>query len=245
LGKLENTLAMSETITCMIIEDQLPAQRVLQRYIGDLPMLKLQATCGDGLTAMQELKQHSVDLIFLDINLPKISGLNFLRSLANPPKVIITSAYPQYAVEGFELDVIDYLLKPFSFERFLKAISKVMTPDKPSVSLSNDEAKEEFTFVKSDKTIHRINFDEIIYIQSDNDFVHLVTTEKKYFLSQTLKYWNAILPKRAFVQIHKSYIVNLAKIENIRGNEVKTAQGAIPIGRSFKAQFLERIEEMM
>jgi len=229
----------------MIIEDQLPAQRILQRYIKELPVLQLEASCGDCLKAMEVLNQTKVDVIFLDVNLPKISGLNFLRSLSQPPAIIITSAYPQYAVEGFELDVADYLLKPFSFERFLKAVSKVLMQEDHSISMQPESQKENFVFIKSDKTLHRINFEEIVYIKADGDFIHLVTTSKKYFLSQTLKYWKAILPSRSFFQIHKSYIINLARINHIRGNKISTEAGTLPIGRTYKPQFLQRINDFM
>ncbi len=234
-----------EIISCIIIEDQLPAQRVLQRYIKDLPILQLKASCGDCLKAMQVLNEETVDLIFLDVNLPKISGLNFLRSLSNPPKVIITSAYPQYAIEGFELDVVDYLLKPFSFERFLKSISKLLTTEESKGSDLNKNDNQKFVFIKSDKTIHRINFEEIIYIKSDGDYIRLVSAQKKYFLSQSLSYWNTILPSRSFIQTHKSYIVNLARIDQIRGNEISTEAGIIPIGRSYKQEFVRQLKRFM
>lgn len=225
----------------MIVEDQIPAQRILKRYIKDLPTLELIATCGDCLKAVEQLNMQSIDLIFLDINLPKISGLNFLRSLSNPPLVIITSAYPQYAVEGFELDVIDYLLKPFSFERFLKATFKAMQRRSGEQVQAVEEPGEQFVFVKSDKEIHRVNFGEILFIQSEGDFVKVITTQKRHFLYQTLKYWNSILPVQYFVQVHKSYIVNLSKIDSIRGNQIKVDQSLIPIGRSFRQAFLEKV----
>lgn len=227
----------------MIIEDQLPAQRVLKRYINDIPSLELTVTYEDCLSALEYLHNNSIDLLFLDINLPKISGLNFLRSQRILPRIIITTAYPQYAVEGFELEVIDYLLKPFSFERFLKAVSKIQ----PNTTTDNTPAEysESFVFVKSDKAIHRIDFDQINFIQADGDFVHIVTEEKKYFISQTLKYWEAILPSHLFIRVHRSYIINLSKTNQIQGNQIKIKNATIPIGRSYRNSFFDRLDRLM
>lgn len=230
-------------MNCLIIEDQIPAQRVLKRYIQDVPHLNLIGCLTDCLSAMDQLNRDKIDLIFLDINLPKISGLNFLRSLRNPPAIIITSAYPEYAIEGFELNVIDYLLKPIAFDRFLKAISKINRAEK--YSETSDQKEEPFIFVKSDKVLYRINFSDIIYIQAKGDYVHVITNEKKYFLLQTLKYWKAVLPKKQFVQVHKSFIANLANIDSIMGNQIKTSQGIVPVGRSYKGDLLLKLKTLM
>lgn len=242
---------MGKQTLCIIIEDQLPAQRILQRYLADLPSIKLVGIYEDCLSALSVLMEEPIDLILLDINLPKISGLNFLRSLHLPPKVIITTAYPQYALEGFELDVLDYLLKPISFDRFLMAIGKLNrnigpTPLRPQITPPiASERSEKFIFVKSDKVLHRVDFEMIIYVEADGDFVHVVTTERKHLLSHTLKYWNTILPEHVFIQVHRSFIVNLAYIHQIRGNEIKLAARSIPIGRSYKAQLLRKIEKLL
>ena len=237
---------MNKKINCLVIEDQVPAQRILTRYIADVPHLKLVATFGDCLSAMSTLEENEIDLLFLDINLPKLSGLNFLKSLRNPPKTILTTAYPQYALDGFELDVLDYLLKPFSFDRFFKAINKLQLSNEKSSTTTPKEVEylEQFVFVKSDKVLHRVDFQSIIYVQADGDFVRVVTTETKHFLSNTLKYWSSILPERHFLQVHRSYLVNISKIEYIRGNEIITKAGKVPVGRSFKNKLLETIEKI-
>ncbi len=232
-------------LKCLIIEDELPAQRVLKNYIEDVPYLELTGTFKSAVEALETIQDGDVDLLFLDINLPKISGLNFLRSLKNPPKVIVTTAYPDYAHEGFELDVVDYLLKPFSFERFIQALSKLKAERtdeaKSSEPLSRDY-EHQYAFVKVDKTLHRVDFEDIYYIESDKDYVKIIRTGENLMLLQTLKHWLAMLPERHFVQVHKSFIVNIARIDKITGNQIKIGGTTIPIGRHYKQDFMEKIE---
>jgi len=232
-------------LKCLIIEDELPAQRVLKNYIEDVPYLELTGTFKSAVDALETIQDGDVDLLFLDINLPKISGLNFLRSLNDPPKVIVTTAYPDYAHEGFELDVVDYLLKPFSFERFIQALSKLKSERAeevpPSKSVSRDY-EHQYAFVKVDKTLHRVDFDDIYYIESDKDYVKIIRAGENLMLLQTLKHWLAMLPDRHFVQVHKSFIVNIARIDKITGNQIKIGGTTIPIGRHYKQDFMEKIE---
>ncbi|HKK45285.1 MAG TPA: LytTR family DNA-binding domain-containing protein [Balneolaceae bacterium] len=225
---------------CIIIEDELPAQRVLKKYIADIPYLDLVNTFKSPVEAMETLQSKSVDVLFLDINLPKISGLNFLRSLRNPPQVIITTAYPDYAHEGFELNVVDYLLKPFSFDRFLKALSKIQTTK--NNSSGHPSSGNRFVFVKVDKVLHKVDFEDILYIESDKDYVNIVKTDGSLMLLQTLKYWQDLLPDRDFARVHKSFIVNISKIKKIAGNQIEIADRFIPVGRAFKQDFLEKIK---
>jgi len=253
-------------IHCIIVEDEPPARKVLEKYINDVPFLELNGQFANAMQAMEHLNEEQADVMFLDINLPKISGLNFLRSIKNPPQVIVTTAYSEYALEGFELDVVDYLLKPISFERFLGAVSKLKkhkgeTKDAATVDplkadagnteqIDSDEKQDDdpalpFTFVKSDNTMYRIDFKDIHYIESDEDYVVIVTTEERYNLRQTLKYWNAKLPDEQFVRVHKSFIVNISKIEHISGNRIIIKDTSLPIGRSYKQQFLDIIEGLM
>jgi len=239
---------------CVIIEDEPPARKVLAKYIDDIPFLKLSGEFANAMEAMEKLNSGDVDILFLDINLPKISGLNFLRSLQNPPKVIITTAYSEYALEGFELDVVDYLLKPISFERFMKAVSKIKQQKSPETGETSQKSSNEdeennhdlaFTFVKSDNSMYRIDFDDIRYIESDEDYVDVKTEESKYHLRNTLKYWNNRLPDHKFVRVHKSFIVNISKIEHISGNRIIMKDTNIPIGRSYKKRFFEMVENLM
>lgn len=230
-------------LKCIIIEDELPAQRVLKNYINDVPYLELEEAFKSPVQAMETLQSKDIDLLFLDINLPRISGLNFLRSLSNPPKVIITTAYPDYAHEGFELDVVDYLLKPFSFDRFLKALSKLKsTKSESALKESESDRTHRYAFVKVDKTLHRVDFADIRYIESDKDYVRIITDDQSLMLLQTLKHWEQMLPDNDFSRVHKSYIVNIAHIDKIIGNRIKIASESIPIGRHYKQNFLDKIE---
>lgn len=232
-------------LKCLIIEDELPAQRVLKNYIADVPYLELCGTFKSAMDALEIIQSQDIDVLFLDINLPKISGLNFLRSLKNPPKVIITTAYPDYAHEGFELDVVDYLLKPFSFERFVQSLSKLKSETKQDASASDIEKRDyehRYAFVKVDKTLHRVDFDDIKYIESDKDYVKIIRTGENLMLLQTLKHWENMLPERGFARVHKSYIVNISRIDKIVGNQIKIDNATIPIGRHYKQDFLDKIE---
>lgn len=230
-------------LKCIIIEDELPAQRVLKKYIADVPYLDLVNTFKSPIEAMETLQSGNIDILFLDINLPKISGLNFLRSLQNPPQVIITTAYPDYAHEGFELNVVDYLLKPFSFDRFLKALSKIQTnTNKSSIQSSQPSSNNRFVFVKVDKVLHKVDFEDILYIESDKDYVNIVKTDGSLMLLQTLKHWQDLLPDHNFARVHKSFIVNISKIKKIAGNQIEIGDRLLPIGRSFKQDFLDKIE---
>ena len=233
---------------CIIIEDQLPAQRILIRYIEDVPELELVETFTDPVAALAYLRQHPVELIFLDIHLPKLSGMDLLKVLPYKPKVILTTAFSEYALKGYEFDVVDYLLKPISFERFLKAVSKVIYPETgtvaPPAQSITSAGEQDHIFVKSDRTIVKITFAGIRYIKSDDDYTHVFTEEKHHFLSYTLKYWLDVLPARNFCRIHKSYIINIGLVEKIEGNLVHLAgvPKALPIGRSFRERFMERID---
>ena len=214
---------------CIIIEDQLPAQRVIKKYLEDLPSFHLIGTFDNAISALDFLKSNRVDLIFLDINLPKISGISFLKNLNNPPQVIITSAYSEYALEGFELDVVDYLLKPFSFERFLKAISKTKKENDSNQSV----------FVKSDKEFFQVHLNTIQYIKGDDDFTR-VYADKLFLDTRTLKKWEDELPD-SFLRVHKSYIINKEKITRISGQRIFLDEDAIPIGRTYKEEVLRLI----
>lgn len=238
---------------CLIIEDQLPAQRILQRYIGEVPELELLGSYTDPLTALAYLREHEVDLLFLDIHLPKLSGMDFLKVLPYQPKVILTTAFSEYALEGYEYSVVDYLLKPISFERFLKAVLKVIqngatsppekTLDQPAdpAPPREKETSDPYLFVKSDRTIIKLSIAEIIYIKSEEDFTHVYTEDKHHFLSYTLKFWEETLPASSFCRIHKSYLVNIDYVDKIEGNQVFTKLETLPVGRSYREAFMNRI----
>lgn len=220
-------------IKCLIVDDEPLAREVLESYIGDLPSLKLIASCNDAVEALSWLKQEPIDLLFLDINMPKLSGINFYKSLSKKPKVIFTTAYTDYAVEGFELEAIDYLLKPFSFDRFIKAVNKVQ--------LDSVESSVDFIMLKADKKNHKINFDQIIYFESIGDYVKVHIEEgKTLIISETLRKLEEILPP-SFLRVHKSYIIALKHLEYLEGNQAKIGETKIPIGQSYR----DKVNELL
>lgn len=229
---------------CIIIEDQPPAQRILKRYIEDMGSLQLKATFPDAIQAMEYLKSASVDLIFLDIHLPKISGIDLLKTMPHLPPVILTTAFPDYALESYEFDVVDYLLKPFSFQRFVKAVSKVPSGspnEQKQVSTDHPPLTRQEFFIKSGYEHIKIATDDIRYIKSDADYTEIFIPGKKYLSSEPLRYWLENLNPHQFVRIHKSYIVNISKIEKIVGNQVYLIEDTVlPIGRAFKDSFIQK-----
>lgn len=229
-------------MTCIIIEDQPPAQRILKKFIEDIGTLELKATFPDALKALEFLKSESVDLIFLDIHLPKISGLDFLKVLPNPPHIILTTAFSDYALESYEFSVVDYLLKPFSFQRFVKAVSKISV-DKPKSSVStleNSSFRQEI-FIKSGYEHIKITVSDILFIKSDSDYTEITLANKKHLSSETLRYWTKELDEKLFIRIHKSYLINSKKVEKMIGNQLHLSNNQIvPIGRAYKEGFMNR-----
>ena len=228
-------------MNCIIIEDQPPAQRILKKYIDDIGSLNLKATFSDAIQAMEYLKSESIDLIFLDIHLPKISGLDFLKTIPNPPNIILTTAFSEYALESYEFNVVDYLLKPFSFQRFVKAVAKVKMKNHDNQPQSAEASIRKELFIKSGYEHLKVTVDDILYIKSDADYTELHTMVKKHLSAEPLRYWLETLDQNQFVRIHKSYIINTAKIEKISGNQVYlNNEIIIPIGRVYKETFTER-----
>lgn len=232
---------MSNIYKCIIVEDEPLARNVLKKYIGEHPLLELAAVCADALEAQQVLAKQPVSILFLDINLPRLSGITFLKSLSHPPLVIFTTAYPEFAVEGFELDAIDYLLKPFSFERFLKAINKAL--EKLERSAPGANTLPTSIFIKADKKVFKIALDDILYVEALDDYVRLVTTQSNYLVNDTLKGLQEELPPSQFIRIHKSYIIARNKIVFLEGNFVKIGSKDIPIGASYREEIFNRLKE--
>jgi DNA-binding LytR/AlgR family response regulator len=230
-------------IHCIIIEDQPPAQRVLKKYIGDMGNMALKATFADALQATDFLKTEPVDLIFLDIHLPKISGIDFLKALAHKPYVILTTAFSEYALESYQYDVVDYLLKPFSFERFVQAVSKVHIL-KPEGVMHLNQIENSFLpeviFIKSGYEYIKVEVADIRFIQSDADYTEIYTSKKKHLSQEPLRHWEEYLDSKKFVRIHKSYILNISKIQKIIGNQVRLDEITnLPIGRAYKKMFMK------
>ncbi|WP_282079358.1 LytR/AlgR family response regulator transcription factor [Aquimarina algiphila] len=222
-------------IHCLIIEDEHGAQEVLQNYIEKTPFVNCLGVYESGLDVpLQELDE--TDFLFLDIQLPELNGLSFLRTLSNPPKVIITTAYPDYAVEAFEEAVVDYLVKPFSYERFFKAVNRLQDIK----ALDNNENTKQL-FIYADKAIYKVNIDDILFLKAEVDYVKVVTKDKSILILDSLRNWEEKLHNSNFVRIHRSYVINLDKIEKVLGNQVFVQDTVMPIGKTYKNDFLKRI----
>ncbi len=224
-------------MTCIIVEDQPPAQRILQKYIQDAEVLQLKGTYSSALEAMDFLGKEAIDIMFLDIHLPKLSGIEFLKTLGKKPHVILTTAFSEYALESYELNVVDYLLKPFSFERFLTAIHKI-----PKTQVQQLVTAKDHIFIKSGYEHLKINIPEIYYIQADQDYTEIHQEKTKHLTQERLKEWEGILPSAVFLRIHKSYLINTHKILKVMGNRVHLDNGVqLPIGRAYKEEFVQRV----
>lgn len=227
-------------MTCIIIEDEIPAQKIIKNFLNKLPDVELVAKFNAAIAANTFLKNETVDLVFLDINLPDISGIDFIKTIKNPPAIIMTTAYPDYAVSSFELDtIVDYLVKPFSFDRFLKAINKAK--DRIEIPEKLGGKQSEVLFLNVDKTLHKIVLDDIIYIESDRNYITVVTTKQKLSYIESLKNWKEKLPENQFIQTHKSYIINRAFVDKIAGNEIYVNSNRLPIGRTYKQELLRKL----
>ena len=234
-------------LTCLIVDDEELARTLLENYISRLPYLKLAGKCSNPIEALQLLQHQSVDLIFLDIQMPEMIGTDFLKSLSHKPMVIFTTAYAEYALESYELNVVDYLLKPFPFERFLKAVNKASDLSKfksnierTSIISSEDTATEKnYILVKSEHKVHRIYYDDIQYIQSMREYVAYYTPKGRILSLGSLKKLEVDLPQSQFLRIHKSYIISKAKASTLEGNMVHIGNEKIPIGASYREEFLK------
>jgi two-component system, LytTR family, response regulator LytT len=223
-------------IRCLIVDDEIIAQQIVEQFILQTPALTLIAKCRNAMEAFAKLEQHPVDLIFLDIEMPLVNGLTFLKNLQHPPKVIFTTAYPNYAVQAFDLDVADYLLKPFSYERFSKAVSKVKELPQPAPDGNNDNGH---LLVKEKGGLIKIPYSTILYIKAAKDYVRVVTNEQQYLASFTMKNLEEILPAQQFIRIHKSFIVSVAQIKMIKADEVILAGNHnLPLSINYKENVL-------
>jgi DNA-binding LytR/AlgR family response regulator len=227
-------------INCLVIDDEPLARKGLKEYINDTDFLQLAGEFDNALSATSVLNTSEIQLLFLDIQMPKITGMDFIRSLTHAPPVIFTTAYPQYAVEGFELNALDYLVKPISFERFLKAALKA----KEFYEVRDKNIKEAnpgHFFIKTDNKLVRIAFDEVIFAEGLQNYVIIHTRERKYITYLTLKSVEDYLPAAHFIKTHKSYIVAASMIESIEGNEIRIGQHHIPISRNLKDEVMEKL----
>ncbi|MEJ6614747.1 MAG: LytTR family DNA-binding domain-containing protein [Saprospiraceae bacterium] len=233
-------------IKAIIVDDEPLALDVLETYIAQLPELELVARCENALEAREVLKEHDVDLMFLDINMPQLTGIDFVKTLSVKPNFIFTTAHPYYAVEGFELNAIDYLMKPIPLERFMKAVNKVINMQLGETS-APEKKKENFIFVKADKKLIKVNFDDILYIEGLKDYVIIRQKEGRIITLHTMKSLEAKLPDHIFKRIHRSYIVNIGEIDAIVGNMIELKEKSqvkhIPIGKNYREELLKVINK--
>ena len=223
---------------CLIIDDEPIAIRVIKNHLDAFTDFEVIAECNNALEAMPILQKEKIDLIFCDIQMPQITGVEFVRSLLHPPNVIFTTAYRDYAVDAFELNVVDYLLKPISFERFTKAINHFLELETPRISESFSKDPEnsirDFIFLKADKKHYKINLSDILYFESLGDYVIAITTDNKIVTKERIGHLAETLPENQFIQIHRSYIVSIARIESIGPGFIEIHKKKLPVGRNYK-----------
>lgn len=228
-------------LKALIVDDEPLAREILEGYIEKIPEINLISSCDNAIAANEILQSNEIDLVFLDIQMPQMTGIQLMRTLQNPPKVVFTTAYAEYAVDGFELDAVDYLLKPISFERFMKAINKVKSLS--GGQSSSPEADEgDYFFVKADKKLVKINYDDILYIEGLKDYVIIKKEVGRVIALQTMKSLESKLPSNRFKRIHRSYIVNTKRINALVGNSIELTEADkvkhIPIGKNYKEDLL-------
>jgi len=223
-------------LKCIIVDDEPLSQDVLKDYVEACPELDLVKVCYDALEAGEVLRKEEVDLLFLDINMPKLSGINFVKGLQTMPMFIFVTAYPEFAIEGFEVDAVDYLLKPVSFGRFRKAVNRAVERFTDKQPVKNQGTTH--IMVKADKKSYRVGFDDIIYLEAMGDYVRFNLAEKKLMAHGTLKDILAQLPETRFVRIHKSYVINVSKVKYIEGNMVKLEPVSLPVSLTFREELL-------
>ncbi|MEM7552040.1 MAG: LytTR family DNA-binding domain-containing protein [Bacteroidota bacterium] len=232
-------------ITYIIIDDEPLAHELIEEFCSMLPHLELKQNCYSAMEAMQFLNKETVDIMFLDLNMPKLKGFDFLKTLTNPPKVIVTTAYKEFALEGYELNISDYLLKPFSFDRLVKAINKAIAspktqsiqPAQPNVSTSLESF-----FIKGDKKYHQVKADHILYVEAYGNYTKLYLKDEMIISHEKISNFESMLPSDGFMRVHKSFIVALEKIKLIEGNRIIIGDHEIPVGQTYKSSVNKLLE---
>lgn len=239
---------MHKQIRCIAVDDEPLALEILEEYILNTPCLELVAMYTNPIEAIQKINEGGVDLVFLDIQMPEITGIDFIRIVKGKTQIILTTANSQYAFEGYELDVVDYLLKPISPDRFQRAVQKIENMlEKEMSSLSSnhspEEANEEFVFVKSENKIIRVDFDSILYIEGLKDYISIYTTQERIVTLLGMKKMEDLLPSKRFLRVHRSYIVPLDKIDKVDKSRIHIGEVVIPVGETFRGRFFQTIVE--
>jgi len=236
---------MTKVIQCILVDDEPIAREILESHLSKIESLKVVCSCKSALEAFNAINSNNIDLIFLDINMPEISGLSFVKSINKDIKIIFTTAYREYAIEGFDLQAVDYLLKPISFNRLLQAINKYTNENRV---LDHKESKQiiedhnDFIFVRSDRKMIKINFTDILFIESLSDYIKIHVKDKTIITRETISNIEAKLPQKDFMRTHRSFIVSLANIESFTNEYIEIGMSEIPISRSYKETVLERLE---
>lgn len=236
-------------INCLIVDDEQYARKLLAGYVEKIPTLELVKQCKNSMEAIQALQENTIELMFLDIQMPDLTGIEFLKTLHNKPVVIFTTAYQEYALEGYELDVIDYMLKPISFERFIQGVNKATD----FINLKNQKTlksegigkpviqEKDFINLKADYKIYKVKHDEILFVEGLKEYVTFYTNTRKYIVLETLKNLEVNLPSNKFKRVHKSYIVNTEKINSLYGNTIEIGEHEIPIGKSYSEEVKKKL----
>lgn len=235
----------TKTITCLIVDDEAVARDIIATHLSKIPFVEVVASCKHALEANNYLNNYDINLVFLDINMPDISGIAFAKSIQQKVKVIFTTAYRDYAVEGFELKAVDYLLKPISFQRLLQAVNTFYDGhyDKSSTSETQQQNDTNFMFVRSDRRMLKINFNDIIYIESLSDYLKIHLTDTTIVTRETISAIEAKLPTNQFMRIHRSYIIAINSITSYTNEQIEIEKTSLPISRSYKTSVLERLEK--
>ncbi|HLG41502.1 MAG TPA: LytTR family DNA-binding domain-containing protein [Chitinophagaceae bacterium] len=232
------------TIKCLIVDDEPPAREIIRRYIEQVSTLELAGECANAIQAFTLLQQQKVDLMFLDIRMPQLNGNDFLKTIKNPPKVIFTTAYSEYALEGYELDVVDYLMKPIPFDRFLKAVNKAyqQTIARTDISTPADEKKtDSFVYFRADRKMVKVMLQDIIYIESMKDYIKVFTTRGTIITKQSISSVEAMLPEKEFIRTHRSFIVSARHIKSFTSELIEIHNTEIPIGKLFRNEVMKTL----
>lgn len=228
-------------IRCLIVDDEPPARGIMRRYVQEIPTLQLMGECANAIQVLTILQQQPIDLLFLDIRMPQLNGTDFIKTLKNPPKVIFTTAFSEYALEGYELDVVDYLMKPIRFDRFLKAVNKAFPVNTASSGLKpvipgvvEEKKNDSFVYFRADRKMVKVMLDDILYIESMKDYIKLHTVQGVIITKQSISSVEAMLPAKLFVRTHRSFIVSINKIKSFTNELVEIDKTDIPIGKLFR-----------
>ena len=233
----------NKTIKCLVVDDEPPAREIIRRYIEQMPVLELSGECANAIQAFTVLQQHPVDLLFLDIRMPQLNGTDFLKALKNPPKVIFTTAYSEYALEGYELDAVDYLMKPITFERFLKSVNKAcqLTQFKPDLIGAEVKKTESFVYFRADRKMVKVMLQDILYIESMKDYVKVFTSNGMIITKQSISSVEAMLPEKDFIRTHRSFIVATRHIKSFTSELIELQNMEIPIGKLFRNEVMKSL----